>query len=310
VLSVAPHWPHGTAYGGAVADVVFVGVTTGSSLAHQALACWQPLLGVGCGLRGINIAVDARDNAYLDLLDELQHDNTVIDAVVTTHKLRLFQVGRTRFDRLDPVAVTCEEINAIRRHSDGSLHGWARDPVSVGRVVDRIWPQHSGTVICLGAGGTAVALTHHLFTTRSATQFVCADPNPDAAARLTRIAGRPVISHIGSGPWDELISAAQPASLIVNATGLGKDRPGSPASRQVRLPTSSVVWDLNYRGDLRFLDLAREQSDEQQLDVHDGWELFCHGWAAALTVVLGLSDDADLGRRFLDVAHDLRPTRK
>jgi shikimate dehydrogenase len=288
-----------------VPDVVFVGVTTGSSLAHKAIARWQPLLPVRCGLRGIDIPIDADDDAYLDLLAELQRDSSVLGAVVTTHKLRVFRAGRARFGRVDAVALACEEVNAIRRDVNGALYGWARDPVSVGRVVDRIWPNGCGAVICLGAGGTAVALAHHLLSTRPEIQFICADPDTDAAARLSRIAGHQVTAHIGSGPWDDLIGRAAPGSLIVNATGLGKDRPGSPTTTRVRFPEGSVVWDLNYRGDLQFLNHARRQSGERRLDVHDGWELFCHGWAAALAVVLDVSDDVDLGSRFIEAARDL-----
>ncbi len=292
-----------------MADVVFVGVTTGSSLARQALACWQPLLGVRCGLRGIDVALDADDSVYVDLLDELQQDRSVLGAVITVHKLRLFEVGRSRFDGLDPLALACEEVNAIRRHPSGALQGWARDPVSVGRVVDRIWPRSNGDVICLGAGGTAVALAHHLFATRPAVRFACADRLPDAVGRVARIAGQPVAAHIGDGPWDHLIEGAPAGSFIVNATGLGKDRPGSPTTDDVQFPQSSVVWDLNYRGDLRFLRQAERQAEPRLLDVHDGWELFCQGWAAALSVVLDLPDDAELGNRFREAAHHLRPTR-
>ena len=34
-----------------MAGIVFVGVTTGSSLVHRALPAWQPLLGQACSLR-------------------------------------------------------------------------------------------------------------------------------------------------------------------------------------------------------------------------------------------------------------------
>ena len=163
-----------------------------------------------------------------------------------------------------------------------------------------------GDVICLGAGGTTVALAHHLFATRPGVRFVCADRLPDAVDRVARIVGQPVAAHIGSGPWDHLIEGAPAGSFIVNATGLGKDRPGSPTSDDVQFPPSSVVWDLNYRGDLRFLQQAERQAC--LLDVHDGWELFCQGWAAALSVVLDLPDDAELGDRFREAAHHLRPT--
>jgi shikimate 5-dehydrogenase len=290
-----------------MADVVFVGVTTGSSLAHRAFVNWQPLIGIGCALRGVDIGLHADAAAYVELLESLAHDKSVIGAVVTTHKLRLFEAGKTRFEWLDSRAVACEEVNAVRRLPGGSLHGWARDPVSVGRVVDRIWPEESGAVVCLGAGGTAVALAHHLTTTRPLAPFLCADPDHSATARLARIAQQPVVTNAGNGPWDQMISSAPPSSLVVNATGLGKDRPGCPVTEHLRFPTSSVVWDLNYRGELHFLDIARRQAQEQHLAVHDGWELFCHGWAAALGVILDLPDDSRLGDRFLEAAEPLRP---
>ena len=288
---------------------MFVGVTTGSSLANEAFTCWQPLLRARFGFRGMDVPLNADDSVYHDLLDQLRHDSSVIGAVITAHKLRVFQAGCRRFGWLDPLALTCEEVNAVRRCPDGSLSGWARDPVSVGRVVDRIWPKSLGGVVCLGAGGTGVALAHHLFTARPPAQFACADPDANATGRLARVAGRPVVTHLGSGPWDDLVSDAPAGSLIVNTTGLGKDRPGSPVTGRARFPTSSVVWDLNYRGSLQFLGLARQQAEAQQLHVHDGWELFCHGWAAALSVILGLPDDADLGGRFDRAARDLRPVR-
>lgn len=231
----------------------------------------------------------------------------MLGAVVTTHKLWLFEAGRRRFDRLDPVAEACHEVNAILRHRDGSLEGWARDPTSVGRVVDRIWPDDAGQVTCLGAGGTTVALAYHLSTTRPGVQLACSDPNPEAVRRVSRVARGPVVGHVGRGPWDDLIADSPAGSLVVNATGMGKDRPGSPTTDRARFPCRSVVWELNYRGDLRLLDQARQQAKRGELEVHDGWELFCHGWAAALTVVLGLPDEAALGEAFVTAARPLRP---
>jgi hypothetical protein len=67
------------------------------------------------------------------------------------------------------------------------------------------------------------------------------------------------------------------------------------------VPAGAVVWELNYRGDLPLLTQARAQP----VAVHDGWSLFCQGWAA-LAAVLEL-DDGDLGDRFELAARSLRP---
>ena len=46
---------------------------------------------------------------------------------------------------------------------------------------------------------------------------------------------------------------------------------------------------------------------DSEIQVHDGWQLFCHGWAAALSTVLDLPDDAKLGDRFAEATRSLRP---
>ena len=76
-----------------MAGILFVGVTTGSSLVHRARPAWQPLLGQACRLRGADIPLGADDETYLSLLDDLRGDNGVAGAVVTTHKVRLPRLG-------------------------------------------------------------------------------------------------------------------------------------------------------------------------------------------------------------------------
>jgi shikimate 5-dehydrogenase len=289
-----------------MAEVWFVGVSTGGSLIHRALPLWRDLLPSECAIRGIDLDLDARDEAYLGLVERLRAEDGAAGAVVTAHKLRLFAAARSELADLDPIALACEEVNAIRR-AGLTLRAYARDPVSVGRVVDRIWPEGEGDVICLGAGGTAVALSHHLREKRGSPRFVCAERDEAALARLARLARGPIAAHLGEGPWDDIVAAAPPRSLIVNATGLGKDRPGAPTSDRVTFPRRAVVWELNYRGNLRFLRQARAQAGAAELSVHDGWRLFCHGWAAALGAVLDIGDDPELGERFVDAARPIRP---
>jgi shikimate dehydrogenase len=291
-----------------VTEVWFVGVKTAGSLIHRALPLWRELLPEPCEVRGVDLEPGSPGASYVELLEELRSSpERVAGAVVSVHKVGMFEAGHQLFADLDPIARACEELNAVRR-AGSDLHGYARDPISVGRVVDRIWPRREGDVVCIGAGGTARALIHHLLAIRAEpVRIVCVDRSEAALGEATRLAPRPIVARAGDGPWDELIAAAPPGSLIVNATGLGKDRLGSPITERARFPEGAVVWELNYRGELHFLDHARAQAAGAGLEVHDGWDLFCHGWAAALGAVLELDDDPELGERFAAAAATVRP---
>jgi hypothetical protein len=79
-----------------MAVIVFVGVTTGSSLVHRAVPIWQSVLGMSLRLRGADIDLGSDDDSYVTLLDELTSDDAVAGAVVTAHKVRMFQVSDLR----------------------------------------------------------------------------------------------------------------------------------------------------------------------------------------------------------------------
>jgi shikimate 5-dehydrogenase len=89
----------------------------------------------------------------------------------------------------------------------------------------------------------------------------------------------------GARDLSELLEAAPPGTLLINATGMGKDRSGSPLPDDVVLPHGAVVWELNYRGELDFLRQARLQSAERALRVVDGWRYFIHGWTYVMADV-------------------------
>jgi shikimate 5-dehydrogenase len=50
-------------------------------------------------------------------------------------------------------------------------------------------------------------------------------------------------------------------------------------------PERAVVWDLNYRGDLIFLDQARAQESTRKLQIEDGWTYFIYGWTRVIAEV-------------------------
>ena len=98
-------------------------------------------------------------------------------------------------------------------------------------------------------------------------------------------------------------------SLVVNATGLGKDAPGSPLTGACRFPEKAYVWELNYRGDLVFLEQARAQAQQRSLNVHDGWVYFIHGWTRVIAEVFDV-DIPTSGPGFERLSETARAVRK
>jgi shikimate 5-dehydrogenase len=88
---------------------------------------------------------------------------------------------------------------------------------------------------------------------------------------------------------DAVLATLAPGSLVINATGLGKDAPGSPLTGAASFPDRAVVWDLNYRGELVFLDQARAQETTRHLRIEDGWTYFLHGWTQVIAEVFHIA---------------------
>src|SRR5690606_25855890 len=98
----------------------------------------------------------------------------------------------------------------------------------------------------------------------------------------------PVTYHVtGSDAFanDAVMQKLKPGSLIVNATGLGKDAPGSPLTDKAPFVQDGLVWDFNYRGELVFLEQARAQQATKNLLIEDGWIYFLHGWTRVIAEV-------------------------
>jgi shikimate 5-dehydrogenase len=85
---------------------------------------------------------------------------------------------------------------------------------------------------------------------------------------------------------DEIMGAMPPYSIVINATGMGKDTPGSPITDQGLFPMNGIAWEFNYRGELDFLHQALAQEASRKLKVEDGWLYFVHGWTQVVAQVL------------------------
>jgi shikimate 5-dehydrogenase len=113
--------------------------------------------------------------------------------------------------------------------------------------------------------------------------------------------------HQDSRRNDQLMQNLPPGSLVINATGMGKDLPGSPITDEGLFPMNGVAWELNYRGELQFLAQALAQRVERNLVVEDGWVYFLHGWTQVIAQALDVKLDESRFNRLAAIAEVIRP---
>jgi shikimate dehydrogenase len=277
----------------------FVGVTTGSSSIMRIWPRWRDVLELGddVELVGRDIEVGAPPDAYREAVRELIDDPAAVGALVTTHKIGLYQEGRDMFAGVDELADLCGEVSCLAKR-DGGLYAWAKDPVAAGRTLESVLsPSHfrggGGHVLCMGAGGSGTAIALYLLARRPdgdhPARLVVTDRAGDRlerlAATLARVDHGSDVELADAARHEELLEQLPPSSLVVNATGMGKDIEGSPLGDAARFPDGAVVWELNYRGELDFLRQARAQAPERGLTVEDGWIYFINGWSSVMEEV-------------------------
>ena len=277
----------------------FIGVTTTQSSIMKVFPVWAEALGLkdAC-IKGIDIGIHAPDDDYRQVVQFIKDDPLSYGALVTTHKIDLYNAARDMFEYLDPYALMFGELSSISK-LDGKLCGHAKDPISSGLSLDNFipadhWKKTGAEVVVLGAGGSALAISAYLaldkfgdnvpsrihLTNRSA-------PRLAEAVRILQGLRVPMSYHLCPTPeWNDIIvNQVKPGSLIVNATGLGKDRPGSPLTDYLIFPQDGLVWELNYRGSLEFMHQAELQQFKQNLLIEDGWVYFIHGWTQVIAEV-------------------------
>lgn len=98
----------------------------------------RPIIGSTISLTSIDIPLGADPGSFEKVLDRLEHDADAVGATVTTHKLALIRATARRFAHLDPWPWRARRSTHPQHRRRAAWVG--RDPVSVGRVVDRTWP--------------------------------------------------------------------------------------------------------------------------------------------------------------------------
>jgi shikimate 5-dehydrogenase len=279
----------------------FIGVTTASSSIMRVFPAWARHLGLGdVVIKGIDLKLHDEAENYRQVVNFIKSDANSRGALVTTHKIDLLKACRDLFDALDYYAELTGEISCISKRN-GKLRGHAKDPISSGLALEAFLPdnhwQNSGSeALVLGAGGSSIALTTYMLDAKHGSnrpaRILIADRNSERLHEIEQIHGQlkpstAVEYHLTAQPRDNdaLMDKLTAGSLVVNATGLGKDAPGSPITEAALFPQHGLAWEFNYRGKLVFLDQARTQELARQLHVEDGWLYFIHGWTRVIAEV-------------------------
>lgn len=282
----------------------FIGVTTGKSSIMKVFPAWSDHLGLGAVMRGIDFPPNADPAHYREAVSFIKADPLSLGALVTTHKVNLLKASRDLFDDLDPYAKTLHEVSSISKHGN-RLIGHAKDPITAGASFEAIvpsghWKRTGGHLCILGSGGSSLALSLYLHNKAKSGGDVPARIIVTARREASLSEMKTVHADIGfaipveyrlapsHAEADAIVAELPAGSMVVNATGLGKDGPGSPLSDAVRFPENGLVWEFNYRGELVFLDQARAQAVSRNLTVEDGWVYFIHGWTRVIAEVFAI----------------------
>jgi shikimate dehydrogenase len=214
-----------------------------------------------------------------------------------------------------------DEVSCISK-MDGRLEGHAKDPITSGASLDAIiekdyFARTQGHVLSFGAGGSAIATLLHLINKKDKGD------RPDRFTFVNRSQGRldhakkmveglktdievEYIQNSDPSINDRIMEKFPPHSIIINATGMGKDTPGSPITWEGKFPMNSISWEFNYRGELDFLHQSLAQVESRNVKVEDGWIYFVHGWTQVIAQVLHFDLTPSLFQQLNETASSVR----
>ena len=300
----------------------FIGVTTGKSSIMKVFPLWMQVLDrPEIVIEGIDHPMHDDPENYRRSVAQIKYDPLSLGALVTTHKINLLDAARDMFDYLDPNAQICGEVSSISK-LDGRLEGHAFDPITAGLSLDAIidkdyFARTGGDILCFGAGGSAVATALHLIRKLDPgdrpKKFVVVNrslPRLEGMRQMVETQATDIeFEYIhNSDPQvnDQIMARMPEGSIVINATGMGKDSPGSPISWEGQFPKKGIAWEFNYRGELDFMHQALAQRESRDIFVEDGWLYFVHGWTQVVAQVLHVHLTPELFARLEAAAATVR----
>lgn len=300
----------------------FIGVTTRKSSINMVFPLWMDVIGKPeVVLEGIDHAIHDEPENYRTTVAQLKCDPLSLGALVTTHKMNVYSAAKDMFDYFDPYAETTAELSCISK-KDGQLRGHAMDPITAGLSLEAIidpgyFGVTGGHVLCLGAGGSAVATLLYLINKEHPAdrpeKFIAVNRSPGKLDHMREMVAKfetdievEYVHNSDPNKNDELMAKLPEYSIVINATGMGKDTPGSPITDTGVFPQNGIAWEFNYRGELDFMHQALAQIDSRNLQVEDGWVYFLHGWSQVIAEVLHIELTPDLFKDLDKAANTVR----
>ena len=282
----------------------YIGVTTTQSSIMKVFPKWAEYLVIGgTPIVGIDCKIHDELEVYRKIVEFIKKDKHSLGALVTSHKIDLYDAAMEFFDEIGDYVKLLGELSCISKRN-GKLWAHAKDPITSGLAYEAFipkdhWKKKGGEICIMGAGGASLALTTY-FMEKLEQEFW---PSKIYIANrsTTRLETMKII-HQKINPGipveyfhcpkpednDKIVNRLKPHSLVINGTGAGKDFPGSPITDAAQFPQNGFAWDYNFRGDLIFLKQARAQQKDKNLHVEDGWVYFLHGWQRVIAEVFHL----------------------
>ena len=300
----------------------FIGVTTTKSSIMKVFPLWMQAMGrPEVAIEGCDLKIHDQPENYRRAVAQTKYDPLSLGALVTTHKIDLLSASRDMFEYLDPYALITDEISSISK-LEGRLEGHAKDPITAGLSLDAIigpnyFGRTGGDILCFGAGGSAIATLLHLINKKEKgdrpKRFVLVNRSEgrliharEMVSRLETDIDIEYIWNTDPRENDRLMKYLPQGSIVINATGMGKDSPGSPITWEGEFPASGIAWEFNYRGELDFLHQALAQVEVRNLTVEDGWLYFIHGWTQVVAQVLHFNLTPETLERLKSAAETVR----
>ncbi|MBT2552558.1 shikimate dehydrogenase [Arthrobacter sp. ISL-5] len=167
----------------------------------------------------------------------------------------------------------------VRRDRTLSAHN--TDITAVAGLLGNRRQRHA---LMLGAGGAARAA---LIALKGLTgKVTVTDRDPQASRQLLYLADS-LDMDASSVTWAEAQAQAPRASVIVNATPIGKGSDDEPAWGQAKLSPDAFVYDFVYAG---HVTATIASAKAQGVECADGWD-HLRAQAAAMVPILGLAPE-------------------